>query len=152
MGDVLLFSAYDTAPNSSVTLHPEWGMREERHGSAQHHRSLSGRGSALPWSAHTRLHLPLRFVTSAQRSFVQALWEAGAPVALTLNSSHHPSTVRGVLANDGSPLGELELAYTDRWRGTLRVEARSAGRRVGRPFLLDDVELGLLDQPHLALG
>ena len=152
MGEMLISSAYESAANSHATLQPEWGLREERRTPTKHLRSLTGHSYTASRPTHTRLTLPLRFVPDAQREFLNGLWESRAPVAVTLDSSHNPSTILGVLANMESPLGDRESAYGDRWRGELVVEAKSTGRYGGQLFLLDDPERSKLNQTNLALA
>lgn len=150
MGGMRLFSG-GTDASSRVDLGPQTGVLEERAGLVSTHRSLSGRQVRYAWPSFERAQIPLRYVSSADQTFVEQHWRSGTQMALTLDDGEPLTTLIGRLVDPASPLNMRERPLADRLLGTLAFEADDSRRRQGLPFILDDATHGLLDDTTLAL-
>ena len=113
--------------------------------------TLGGKSYDYGWGAYQVLRLGLHHVNSQDQALLNQWWQQGRPLGITLDTSAWPSTVTGLLTNKEVPIGALQPPYSNVYQGTLQLEADADRPRLGRPFVLDDVVLGLLDQTYNAL-
>lgn len=149
MGNFFLTSMSDVS--CPLLLHPEWSYRDQQSQIQSQHRTQSGRLFSYLWGNFAKFHVPLRFVTSADQSLINAWWQGQDDVAFTLNSSEAKSTVMCRIVNDGKPINRFVQPYDDLYAGDLSLEAIADVPRTGRPFILDDEVSGLLNQNYNVL-
>lgn len=151
MGDMLLTRVDATLPCTAVALHPEWAMETQDAVDAARQRSLAGRHSTVAWSRYAAFRVPLKNVPADAAALLRAWWAEGAVLAFTLDTSQGASTVVCAIGNSQLPLGDQIQPERDQWSGVLQLAARGPGGRQGRPFILDDPQLGRLDDPLITL-
>ena len=151
-GEFLFDSVADSGTNP-ITLQPEWSFQQNQTAIRTQHRSQGGELQVWDWSNYLAFSVPLQFVDSADATRINSWWQAGDPVALTLNSSEANSTVIARIVNQQLPLNQFHRPNQNLWQGTLFLEALNGGD-VGfqdSPFVLDDDVMGLLDQSYNSL-
>lgn len=151
MGDFLLTTVQSTDPSTFVVLHPLWEFTESLQQDFASHRTLNGSLYSYAWKAFHRIRVPLSLVDQGPRQVVVDAWRDDRQVAVTLDSSHHPSTVLCKITNDANPLDGLVPGFSDRWQGVLELESTGAAGKGGGPYILDDSVRGKLDQLYNAL-
>ncbi|MDH4225607.1 MAG: hypothetical protein OEW12_08175 [Deltaproteobacteria bacterium] len=149
MGDMVLEPL--VGPPDWVVIHPGWDLEAVRVRMGSGHRTIQGHWYGCLWGVYDQVHAPLVFVSSRDQALMNNWWRTGQQVAFTLDTSAWPSTIAGRIVNKAPPLDGFQWPYPDLYQGVLQIEADGNTPRYGRPFLLDDNTLGVLDQMYNAL-
>ena len=147
MSDFLITNPTESGYNS-IALKVSYGFIERDQIRKNYTRALGGTLRAYEWAKHKQFSVPLTYLNSSDTSRINQWWRDNNTLDFTLNSSLDQNTVICRMVNQELPIGQIHKSYTDQFFGSMQLEAIDASSFVGKPFILDDAVLGLLDQSY----
>lgn len=124
-----------------IELFPSWDYSENKILHQDNFRSLAGDLKTIAYDSYNTYTLPLTYVNSSIKSFINDLWQNQTKVFLVFNFPNSRENVPCRFENQLVPLGTFNIPYDNEWQGV--VQLRSIGNTIlGEFFTLGVSSLG----------
>ena len=107
--------------SGSVTIQPEWSMREPTGKVFNLNRTPAGTHTLYTYATFNQWKLPLKFIPSSAASFINSLFLAAREARLEMIEDGVSSVYSVMITNARAPLYQVVKPLVDYWQGELEL-------------------------------
>ncbi len=144
------FNLWNMNSGTTIQLYPMFDVSLLEYNKNLFRRTISGQlNNYRSQLSGITINMPLTFVSSSDKSFIDDIWVNQDKCVFTLNNSDNPQSVVCRISNNIEPLQNRSPLQYDLFNGNL-VLSSVDGYDItsGNPFILNDSIYGKLDQTY----
>lgn len=147
------FHLWNSKNGNNIQIYPTYDFIAQNYNKNFHNRTIGGQLNTYSQeNKGIRFTVPLTFVNSSDKSFINNLWYNQIESVFTLNLSSSPQSIVCRIINNTEPLPVRSSFQYDHFSGNLYLRSTKASDITsGTPFVLGDPVYGILNQNYNVL-